>query len=212
MEQYNIYFKKFKIAIGIALMAVVLLGFLISKIVPSIQNIFKTQSEYKSQVTALADAKRKLENIKNDEQRNEAVVRNVSKAFFRPITEGLDTEAAISDEFGEILQLIRENKIKTRLIKYDYDPEDDNFVKNAPRRFNVCRVSANLIATYTQFENFLRDLYKHEHFLEVSSIEITPYDKDKRILLINFVMKLYAQKDSFSSQSASPQDVEASNP
>ena len=91
---------------------------------------------------------------------------NLPKLFFKPVNLGLDTEAAISDEFGEILQLIRENKIKTRSIVYEYDPKDDNFVKNVPEKYQVCRITAEMIANYSDFENFLRDLYKHEHYLE----------------------------------------------
>ena len=123
---------------------------------------------------------------------------NVMKAFFKPIEQGLDTEAVISDEFGEILQIIRENKIKTRSVKYDYDPQDDNFVKNAANRYHVCRVSAEMIGTYANLENFLRELYKHEHFLDISKVEIAPYEKNKRILLASVQFKLYAQRDPSS--------------
>ena len=52
-----------------------------------------------------------------------------------------------------------------------------------------------MIASYSNFANFLRDLYKHEHFLEISKIEIAPYQKNKRILLISLQIKLYAQRD-----------------
>jgi len=38
------------------------------------------------------------------------------------------------------------------------------------------------------------ELYKHEHFLDVQSVEIVPYRKNKSILLVNFKLKLYAKK------------------
>lgn len=213
MEQYNIYLKKFKIAIAIAVAAIALLIFFISKIIPSVQNIFQIQGEYKTKMSEISDAERRLEDMKNDEKRTEAEEQNLPKAVFKPINEGLDTEGAISDEFAEILQLIRENKIKTRSVQYEYDPQDDIFVKNAMRKYHVCRVTADFIATYSQFENFLRDLYKHEHFLEVSSIEITPYEKNKKILLIKFVMKLYAQRDASSAvDSSKPVSIPSERP
>jgi Tfp pilus assembly protein PilO len=93
---------------------------------------------------------------------------------------------------------MRENKIKARSFKYDYDPEDDNFVSHVGDKYHVCRISAELIGTYTQFESFLREIFKHEHFLDISSIEIVPYQKNKRILLINMQIKLYAQRDPSS--------------
>ena len=114
----------------------------------------------------------------------------------------LDTEAVMSDEFGEILQLLRDNKIKTRSVKYDYDPQDDNFVKNVGDRYSACRLNIEMVANYSNLENFLRELYKHEHFLDISKIEIVPYDKNKRILLINLQIKLYAQKDPAQAKPA----------
>lgn len=196
MEKYSIYLKKFQIAIMIIGLALALVIFVIVKTVPEVQKIMQLQTDYKTQSASLADSERKLQDLKDAEARKDAESQNLSKMFFKPINEGLDTEAAIADEFAEILQLIRDNKIKTRSVKYDYDPQDDNFVKNAANRYHVCRVSAEMIASYANFANFLRELYKHEHFLEISKIEIAPYEKNKRILLVSLQIKLYAQKDA----------------
>lgn len=198
MEDYKVYLKKFKIAVGVLGGALLLVIFLISKTVPGIKEISIIQNEYKTQTEALADAERKLQGLKTSTAEKKAEEENVVKAFFKPINGGNDTESAIADEFGEILQLIRANKIKTRSIKYDYDPQDDNFVKNVGNKYHVCRVTADMIANYSDFEKFFRELYKHEHFLEVSKIEIVPYQKNKRILLINAQIKLYAQRDPSS--------------
>lgn len=192
MDKYTIYMKKFQIALGIFALSLIVFIFLVSKVIPEVQKISQIQNDYKTQSSALADSERKLQDLKDAK---EAENENIQKIFFKPISEGLDTEAAISDEFGEILQIVRENKIKMRSVKYDYDPQDDNFVKNAGNRYQVCRVTAEMIASYSNFANFLRELYKHEHFLEISKIEIAPYEKNKRILLISLQIKLYAQRD-----------------
>lgn len=195
MDKYTIYMKKFQIALGIFALSLIVFIFLVSKVIPEVQKISQIQNDYKTQSSALADSERKLQDLKDAARRKEAENENIQKIFFKPISEGLDTEAAISDEFGEILQIVRENKIKMRSVKYDYDPQDDNFVKNAGNRYQVCRVTAEMIASYSNFANFLRELYKHEHFLEISKIEIAPYEKNKRILLISLQIKLYAQRD-----------------
>lgn len=208
MEDLSIYIKKFKVAVGILVAGIILVIFLITKIVPAIQQLSQLKTDVQNQTVALQDAERKLENLKNEIKKEEAEESAAPKAIFRPITQGLDTEAAISDEFGEILQLIKENKIKARAVTYDYDPKDDKFVANAASKYHVCKVTAELIGTYSEFENFLRDLYKHEHFLDVSKIEITPYQKNKRILLINLVIKLYAQRDGSSEPAEAPKTEE----
>lgn len=204
MEKYNLYAKKFKIALTILALAIAVFIFLIVKVVPEVQKIMDIQKSQKEQASALADAERRLENLKATVEKEEKEDSEIMKQFFKPITGGLDTEAAISDEFGEVLQIMRENKIKARSIKYDYDPQDDNFVKNVADKYHVCRVSMEMIATYAEFENFIRDLFKHEHFLEISKIEITPYQKNKRILLISSQIKLYAQRDPSSPRPVQP--------
>ena len=192
----NLYIKKFQIALGIVVAALVLFILIIAKTVPSIQNLISLKKQYKTQLSVLLDHQRKLDNFKEAQKQEKTKEINILKAFFKPIGNGLDSESAISDEFGEILQVMRDNKVKARSIQYDYDPQDDNFVKNAGAKYHVCRITADMVANYSDFEGFLRDLYKHEHFLEISKIEIVPYQKDKRILLINLQMKLYAQKNS----------------
>ena len=107
---------------------------------------------------------------------------------------GLDTEAVIAGEFAEILQLIRANQIKVRSIKYDYNPSDDAFVQGASDKYSVARLNMEMIGNYSNYDNFLKEMYKHEHFLDIQSAEIVPYKKNKRVLLINFKVKLYAQK------------------
>lgn len=212
MEKYNIYFKKFQIAILIFVAAILAIVFLIYKTVPVVQKIFDIQEQQKTQSASLADAERKLADLRADAERRKVENEDLPKLFFKPVNMGLDTEAAISEEFAEILQIIRENKIKTRSIVYEYDPKDDNFVKNVPEKYQVCRITAEMIANYSNFENFLRDLYKHEHYLEIAKIEILPYEKNKRILLINMQLKLYAQRDpSTYIPAAAPADQNAAS-
>ena len=140
--------------------------------------------------TQLNEYKSKIEAEKAQEKAN----RVSNKPFYKPILEGMDKEAVIAGEFAEILQLVRDNKIKVRSIKYDYDPKDDIFVQNAGSNYNVARLNMEMIANYSNYDNFLKELYKHEHFLDIQSAEIVPYKKNKRILLINFKVKLYAKK------------------
>ena len=129
MDKYSVYIKKFQVAVGIFILSLIVFIFLVSKIVPEVQKISQIQSDYKTQSSLLADSERKLQDLQAEAKKKEAENESIEKIFFKPISEGLDTEAAISDEFGEILQLIRANKIKTRSVKYDYDPQDDKYVE-----------------------------------------------------------------------------------
>ena len=180
------------IILGLGLLGAILIG---TKIYPNVQRISSLNKNIKSSQATLNDETRKLEVLKKNQQKQEEEIDDVYKAFFSSNGAQLDTEATLGLEFSEILESIRKYKVKTRSIKYDYNPADDNFVKNMPGSYQVCRVSMEMVAKYSEFKEFLRDLYAHPHFLEISKIEIAPYMKNKRILLINLQIKIYARKD-----------------
>ena len=194
MQEFELYLRKLKVVILILLAALVGFGYIVSKIVPVVQDIVRIKKEYETAVTTLADKERTLANLKEKTEKANKENKVQIKEFFKPVEQGLDAESAIAKEFSEILVAIRDNAIKTRSIKYTYNPADDNFVKNLPDKYNVAKMDIEMIATYKDFERFLKELYKHEHFIDISSIEIAAYPKDKKILIINFQMKLYAEK------------------
>lgn len=193
----NEKFKQFLIPLLLLLAAIVALILFTPKIIENVQGYKATQIEIETKTQTLKDKQAKLDEYRRkeaEEKKKEQESEANEKPFYKPIMEGLDTEAVIAGEFAEILQLVRENKIKVRAIKYDYDPSDDNFVKGAGEKYNVARLNMEMIANYTSYRDFLRQMYKHSHFLDIQSVEIVPYKKNKRILLINFKVKLYAKK------------------
>lgn len=198
MEDYKIKLKKFQVSLLILVFGVLLFILLLVQVVPKLLSIVKLENDTKSASVALADSERKLENMRKEMTEKADESNSSLKSFYKPVNEGLDSEAAIAEEFAEILQVMRDNKIKTRAIKYDYDLQnEDNFVKNLPNKFHACRITCEMIGTYTQFESFMRDLYRHEHFLDISTVKIVPYEKDKRILLVSLQLKLYAQNNGY---------------
>lgn len=185
---------KLKDSIAIIVLAlVVAIAVIAVYIVPIVQNILDMNEQYASQTLVLAEKQRELEDLQIAVKKQDDLS-DIEKEMFTPIETGLDTEGIIAGEFSEILDLIRANTIKTRSINYEYDPQDDKFIQGAPGKFNVAKLSMEMVSSYVNFENFLRDLYKHEHFLDISKVEIEPYEKDKSILLVNFELKLYAKK------------------
>lgn len=198
MQGIEVYLKKLKSVLGILIAGIALFIYMLTLVVPIAADIFKLSGEYKKSEETLKDKKRTLEDMEaktaEADVKSEQDKKTLAKVFYKPIEKGLDTEAVIADEFSEILTLLRENLIKTRSIKYEYDPQSDSFVRNVPSEYHVAKLDTEMIGTYKNFESFLKELYKHEHFLDISNIEIVPYQKDKKILLIKFQLKLYAQR------------------
>lgn len=189
--------KQFIVPIALLILTILLSAFTVPKVIDNVRNYLAVKGEIQQKLetiqtkeATLKEYQRREAEIKAKEAQNE----KTGKAFYKPVLAGLDTEAVIAGEFAEILQLVRANQIKVRSIKYDYDPSDDAFVKGAGSEYNVARLNMEMIANYSDYDNFLKEMYKHEHFLDLESVEIVPYKKNKRILLINFKVKLYAKK------------------
>lgn len=189
--------KQFIVPILIVIVSVVVAVSLGMKLVENVQSMIGFQNDIATKEQTLKEKKAQLEKfIKEEaaEAKKTAEDAAKSKPFYRPAATGMNTEAVIQGEFAEILELIRANKIKVRTIKYEYDPQDDAFVKGAGGKYKAARLNMEMIANYTSYNNFLKELYKHEHFLDLQSVEIVPYRKNKQILLINFKLKLYSQE------------------
>lgn len=189
--------KQFLIPIVLLFVALIGIVMLTPKVIDNVRNYMALKTEIETKTATLQEKQQKLDAYKKkeaEEQAKEQQSAASGKPFYKPVMEGLDTEAVIAGEFAEVLQLIRANKIKVRSIKYDYDPADDNFVQGAGADYNVARLNMEMIGNYSNYDNFLKEMYKHEHFLDLQSVEIVPYKKNKRVLLINFKVKLYAKK------------------
>lgn len=187
--------KLFQNAILLLMLTVVSSIYLIVMFIyPKASTISSLSADYKAALEKQATMEQKYDAIKASLMQATNVELTGSKAMYKPMETGLDAESIVAGQFNEILELLRANSIKARSVDYNYNPAEDAFVKGAGAKISACHLDLQLIATYKNFENFLRDLYKHEHFLDIAKIEILPYQKDKTILLINCKILLYAQK------------------
>ena len=189
--------KQFLIPILLILVIIFGIIFFVPKIKDSFMELTGVQAEVKTKQATVQEKEALLAEYRNKEQTEiaqEQANQESGKPFYKPVVEGMDTDAAIAGELEEILQLVRANKIKVRSIKNIPDPKDDKFVQNATSQYTVARLNMEMIANYVNYDNFLKELYKHEHFLDIETVKIVPYKKNKKILLINFNLKVYAKK------------------
>lgn len=195
----NKQLQQFLIPIVILFLAFVALALYVPKVFTNLKNYNSITNDLKAKQEQLNQEQAKLDSMKSAEaavNKKENDASKSDKPFYKPVMSGFDSEAAIAGEFSEILQLVRANQIKIRSIKYEYDQDvkDDVFAQNASDKYNVARLNMEMIANYSNYDNFLKELYKHEHFLDIQQVEIVPYKKNKKVLLINCKVKLYAKK------------------
>ncbi|MCM1009637.1 MAG: hypothetical protein NC390_02000 [Fusobacterium sp.] len=198
------YLDMFKVAIAIVVVALLASIFLLTQIIPQTISYFGNKTKYADSETRLAAKRAELETAKKNKERQEKLdsAGIEVKAFYRDIkSTGNSTADILAGEIQEINDLIKFYGIKMYKVNYNYDPAEDIFFKEKKDTYGVCKMNMELFASYMKFQSFMKDLYKHEHFLDIQSIEVNPYKKDKSILNIKMELSLYAEKDANAGKS-----------
>lgn len=198
------YLNMFKISLAIVVIALLIGVVLLAGIIPSTLTYFANKKNLAETEQKLEQRQKDLETAKVNKAKQEKLDRDgiELKAFYKSINNsGNTTSDMIAGEIQEINDLIKFYGIKIYKVDYKYDPADDTFYKEKKNDYAVCRMDMELFASYMKFQSFMKDLYKHEHFLDIQTIEINPYKKDKSILNIKMTLSLYAEKDKNAGKS-----------
>ncbi len=151
----------------------------------------KTQNEVKASMDQqLLTAAAKVAQKKKLRMGNDMV-----KKMYTPLEgEGTDTESAFSVLLDDVIEIAKKNHIKTHSIQSSDNPQDDVFVKKGEGKYNAQKLSLKIVSDYSDFEGFFRDLFSYNYLININELEIYPYEKNKKILLIDLTITLYSSK------------------
>lgn len=188
--------SKYKEAILYTFFIIIGLIYSIIKIQPAIANFFTIENNIKEKTVQTADLERKLATlkVKEEEEKKGVNVVGQTKNIYKPETPGMDTESSFTVIFDDLIDMAKYNGIKIYAIEYVYNPPEDEFVKGAADKYNVCQLNMQIIADYPDIESFFRELYKYPYLIKISKVELIPYPKNKKILMSALQLKLYSAK------------------
>lgn len=184
---------KYRDAILFVIFIIIGFAYAIVRINPEISKFISIESDIKDKTLQVADLQRKLETLKASEQEKITSIDQV-KNIYKPESAGLDAESSFTVLFDDIIDMAKYNGIKIYSVEYVYNPAEDEFVKGAADRYNVCQLNMQVIADYPDLESFLKELYKYPYMININKLEISPYPKNKKILMAIVQLKLYSQK------------------
>lgn len=186
--------QKYKEAILYIVFIVIGFVYAIVRVKPMIVNLYTIETDLKTKTTESADLDRTLEALKATEMQKNIEISVQTKKIYQPPEAGLDAESSFTVLFDDIIEMTKYNGIKIYSIQYLYNPESDEFVKGAVGKYNVCQLDMQVISDYADLESLLKELYKYPYLININKIELTPYAKNKKILLTNLQLKLYSKK------------------
>ena len=191
MNELQKYKESLMYLAGIIVVAV----FLFQKIQPEFTRTIDLYKQVGQQKDVAAGISKQLSVAKEKVERKKKMrlLDDMTKKVYSPAEDvSLDADSAFSVLLDDIIEISRKNHIKTHSIQSTLNPSEDVFVKGDKEHFSAYQLDMKIVSDYSDFEGFIRDLYAYNYLININNIEIYPYQKNKRILLINLTLTLYS--------------------
>lgn len=191
MDKYKRYYGVIVFCVAIILL---ILGFvqLISPKVTELNDLKASIEQKQGQVSELENklniVKQKIKKIKNS-------IISSQKKIYSPIESDLGNETLFFTLYNDVIEMVHSNSVKIKAIDYTYNPETDAFVKFGKDIYFVCDVNMELVSNYVNLGKLIQDLYQYPYYIKINEIEVKPYQKDKKILITNLSLRMYAHTE-----------------
>ena len=144
------------------------------------------ESEYNNKLEQKKVVERKLAQLKS-------TTSAVQKKIYAPIDADLGNDTLFFTLYSDLIEMVHANSIKIKSMEYTYNPENDAFVKFSKDMYFVCEVNMELVSNYSQLGKFIQEVVQYPYYIRFLDVEVKPYDKDKKILISNVSLRLYAR-------------------
>ncbi len=185
--------KKYLIYIAVLVLIVIFALYLLIPIASGIVQKIPQIDEKKANVENLT---KELELAKKAKMEKENALSEgrVIKQIYESDIKSTDMMVNFNGMLETVLNLAKQAGLKTKTIEFKVIPEADLVKQNHSNDYDATLLIAQMYGTYTELQNFLREVYRHEYLMGIYELKITPYEADKKILIINISLSLYSKK------------------
>ncbi len=188
MDKYKKYY-------GLMIFCAVILavGFVCFKLVaPQVEKLNSIKAEVANKETEYNGLNTKLNVVRQKIKRIKDSISGAQKKVYYPIESDLGNETLFFTLYNDVIEMVHANSVKIRSIDYKYNPEGDMFVTNGKDAYFVCDVNMELVSNYVNLGKLIENIYQYPYYIKINSLEVKPYPKDKKILISNISLRLYA--------------------
>lgn len=146
------------------------------------------KSQYE-QVKEQYDALKAQQELQN---RQKKVVKDGKVVFDAPDMK-FSPDASFAPLFELVLTIAQQSGIRIRAIDYDYAPQEDMIFAAKIDGYNVCELNMVAVGTYTEFQTFFKSIMKEQYLTNLAEVELTPWEKDKKVLIAKIKLRLYTR-------------------
>lgn len=159
-----------------------------SKGIASIKKLGTTKTQYeevKQQYNALK--------MKQEQQNREKKVVKDGKIVFDAPEMKFSPDASFAPLFELVLTLAQQSGIRIRSIDYNYAPAEDEIYQAKIEGYNTCQLDMVLVGSYTEIQNFFRAILKEQYVTNFAEVELSPWERDKKVLIAKVKLRLYTR-------------------
>jgi len=188
MEKYKKYY-----GIILFIATILILGYLANnQIQPRLEKSSSLEMKIKKSENNLKEKKEQLQIVKNKIKKIKDSITTSQKKIYSPIESDLGNETLFFTLYNDTIEMIKSNSVKIKSIDYTYNPESDEFVRFGKDVYFVCDINLELVSNYVNLGKLIQDIYQYPYYIKINSLDIKPYEKDKKILLSDLSLRLYA--------------------
>ena len=158
------------------------------RLVAADQNIAKQEKQ-------LADMEAKKANVEAKLKKMLDMNQKTQKKIFSPVETSLGDDSLFFTLYNDVIEMIHSNSVKIKKMDYVYNPESDKFVKHGKDVYFVCDINLELVSNYVNLGKLIQNIYQYPYYIKINNVEVNPYKKDKKILLTNMSLRLYAHTE-----------------
>ena len=201
MDKYKKYLGVIVFAVGLAAVIFVAAAPVLNKY-NDWQNI---RSEVASVKQTLDQQMQLQQNVKAKLRKLKESVMTSQKKIYTPTEDfGNDqNDTLFFTLYNDVIEMVRANSIKIKSIDYQYNPQGDIFAQQGTAYF-ICDVDMAIVSNYVNLGKLIQDLYQYPYYIKINKVEVTPYPKDKKILLSTISLRLYAHTTPEAAIDAEP--------
>ena len=178
------------------LIILIALAFGLYLIIPKVQESYTTYKQVQEKQAKVQSTQKQIDDLRAQKQAYEREEKSATKPVYKSDIASLDAMASFGIMFEDVIQAAKYNGLKLRSIEYTQNPPDDVVSQNVLSDYNVCAVKMQLIGTYAQFRSYFEDIANYPYLINLDKISIFPYEGNKKILIADIQVNLYAEKNA----------------
>lgn len=141
----------------------------------------------------IATENQRLEEIKLNNAQKVVVPETVEKVIYQSQGLQFGSDASFAPLFEAVLDIAKGTGIRIRSINYVYQPGSDPIVASGLSGYNICELNIVAVGTYSEFQNFYKNVLREHYLTYFAEVEVKPWDSDKSILITEFKLRLYTR-------------------